>query len=581
MADKIAGLLFKISADTKALQQGFTQVQKSTSMMKKQFSALGPIIVGAFSLNAIGGFLKEAIKLSGEAEGVRDAFKKLNDPRLLANLRAATKNTISDLELMRMTVSSANLGLPIEKLGILFGFAAKRAQETGGEVGKLVEQLVLGIGRKSVQRLDDLGLTAERLAKQMGGAKLASASMGEVTAAVSRIAQEEMKKSGGIIDTTKTKTEELQAAWENLKVEIGEKFAPATGKALAFLNQMLDKAFPGIEEMGIQAANEQLSDFTKTLSGLDKETATSKIIEQISKFRTILQGVDSDLAALDDKKLGKWKAFWNPDEKKEQETQIGALEALSTKYSKLINDYRNLLNDVDSLIKKSKEIKGVGLPGLSPAGTISAWSPTADMAGLYKTISEEFPTLTEEYEASVKRINESNEKLKTSFQSTGPFVVNSVETISDAAKTAAEKLEVVNAVIAQSMQDLFMGIGEGLGAIATGGIESLFDNILKLIADFAVKFGSLLIAMGIGREALEKFAATGAPAIVAGIALVALGSAMKGLLAKGPMGGGAVAGGGGYSGGLSAIPITGTTKISGRDIVIAYERGSSYKDATT
>ena len=96
MADKVAGLLFKIAADTKALQQSFKQVQKSTTRMQKTFSALGPVIAGAFSARAIAGFTKEVIALAGQAEGVIEAFNKLPESeKLIKDLTAATRGTVT------------------------------------------------------------------------------------------------------------------------------------------------------------------------------------------------------------------------------------------------------------------------------------------------------------------------------------------------------------------------------------------------------------------------------------------------------------------------------------------------------
>ena len=40
MADKVAGLLFRISADTKALQTGLKKAQTATSKMKASMKAL-------------------------------------------------------------------------------------------------------------------------------------------------------------------------------------------------------------------------------------------------------------------------------------------------------------------------------------------------------------------------------------------------------------------------------------------------------------------------------------------------------------------------------------------------------------
>jgi len=92
-------------------------------------------------------------------------------------------------------------------------------------------------------------------------------------------------------------------------------------------------------------------------------------------------------------------------------------------------------------------------------------------------------------------------------------------------------------VIRSQLNNAFMSLGETLGAIFTGdaGARDFFDSILNSLAGFAIEFGKLAIAMGTSALALQQsllsnpFAAIGA-----GIALVALGTAMKNLVSDGP-----------------------------------------------
>lgn len=52
-----------------------------------------------------------------QADGVLHAFEKLDRPDLLANLRTATKETLSDLELMKATVKAKDFRIPVDDMG--------------------------------------------------------------------------------------------------------------------------------------------------------------------------------------------------------------------------------------------------------------------------------------------------------------------------------------------------------------------------------------------------------------------------------------------------------------------------------
>ena len=117
---------------------------------------MGGVIGASFAVDAIRQFVSESVDLANQAEGVRAAFDRINDPQLLSNLREATKGTIDDLELMKAAVKAKNFNIPLNQLGNLLGFAQQRATETGESIDYMAESIVLGIARKSIPILDNL-----------------------------------------------------------------------------------------------------------------------------------------------------------------------------------------------------------------------------------------------------------------------------------------------------------------------------------------------------------------------------------------------------------------------------------------
>lgn len=156
----------------------------------------------------------DAIRLGREAIGVRGAFNRLNDAKLLDQLRTATRGTVSDLELMKQAVNARNFQIPLENLGTLLEFAQRRAKETGASVDYLVNSIITGIARKSSPILDNLGISASRIASEF-------AKTGDYAKAVTSIVQDELGKMGQSFDSIDTKLDRQAARWENLKEKVG------------------------------------------------------------------------------------------------------------------------------------------------------------------------------------------------------------------------------------------------------------------------------------------------------------------------------------------------------------------------
>lgn len=163
-----------------------------------------------------------ALKAFSDLEGVRIAFNRLNDPKLLDNLRKATKGTTSDLELMQAAVKSEKFGLSTNALPTLLEYAGRVAKDTGQEVSYLVDSITTGIGRKSPLILDNLGISASQLKAELGGVSMEAASVATVTEAVGRIAAKELAKMGKDTKTLSESWLQVKTAINNSMGKIGE-----------------------------------------------------------------------------------------------------------------------------------------------------------------------------------------------------------------------------------------------------------------------------------------------------------------------------------------------------------------------
>ena len=217
----------KFTADNSDLKNKMSDVETRSQKFLGKMKGLGVALAGVFAVGKIIEFGKELMKLGGEVEGVRQAFNRLNDPTLLANMRKATRGTIDDLKLMQYAVKADNFGIPLSKLATYFEFATKRASQTGESVDYLVESIVTGIGRKSVLVMDNLGISAVALQDEV-------ARVGDFGIAAGNIIEREIGKMGDVILTNAQRVDALKASWQNVKIQLSEKLAPVFTSMLEF-----------------------------------------------------------------------------------------------------------------------------------------------------------------------------------------------------------------------------------------------------------------------------------------------------------------------------------------------------------
>ncbi len=273
-------------------------IKKSRGLLASFRGALlqaGGALGVAFGVREILRFGAEAVALAGKVEGVTQAFELLGRPDLLAELQEATKGTVSNLQLMADTVKAENLGIPVEKLGKLFEFVRRRAKATGEEVSILQEKLVLGLGRKSVLRLDDLGVSATRIRDALGGVSLEASSVEEVVEAFTSIAQEELDEMGEDIDTTAEGLARLGAGFENFKVGLGEVIIEVMNPFAVIIGSVIT----GIDNLinGLDDVDEARKKFS------NREIAALKDSLEINKRRNEILRVQGEITEEQEKRI--------------------------------------------------------------------------------------------------------------------------------------------------------------------------------------------------------------------------------------------------------------------------------------
>lgn len=157
------------------------------------------------------------LEMAETADGVTKAFKDMDQPDLLENLRKSTKNTVNDVQLMTAAVQAKDFRIPLEDLGKYLQFAQLKAQQTGQSVDYMTNSIVTGLGRKSPLILDNLGISAAEISEK-------TKETGDFMKAVAEIVDTQLAEAGetyiSAADRAAQKTVELQNAQKALGDEI-------------------------------------------------------------------------------------------------------------------------------------------------------------------------------------------------------------------------------------------------------------------------------------------------------------------------------------------------------------------------
>ena len=301
----LGSINFRIGADLKEFRSAMQNVDRTLGGLSSKFNMIGGALAGAFAVNGIQQFITETSKLAGQVDGVRTAFDRMAPAGMLGDLRKATRGTVSDLELMQNAVKAGNFGIPLKEMGTLLEFASRRAQETGESVDYLVSSIVTGIGRKSPMILDNLGISTSRLKAEFKGASVEAQSIADVTAAVAKIAKEEMSKAGTATITAADAAAQVTANMTNLQAAIGERMNQSMGPFLSNLGEMVGffadlVAIPMSKKYEDEAAAVAGLTVELTSAGTTLERRRDIINYLNSKYPGYLDNIDAEKSSMAD-----------------------------------------------------------------------------------------------------------------------------------------------------------------------------------------------------------------------------------------------------------------------------------------
>lgn len=384
------------------------RVAAGSQGVSDKFRNMGQTAVKAFGLmvgyavlqffaqlsSAVVNFVKEGIQMAAIAEGVRNAFTKLNQPDLLVNLRKETKGLINDFLLMQSAVKADKFNIPVEKLGSLLKFAQQRAQETGDSVDYMVTSIINGIGRKSSLILDNLGISATRLQDEVGKA-------GDFTKGVINIVNEELEKQGDLALTSAEKAQQSAAKWQNAQLKVGNSLKWLKDRYNELSGAAADAISSWIETPLSEQLKKDQNEMNRLVSILDNHNISQELRKNIIKqlnanYPELLKYIDLEvdgLEALKNKLIQVNKEYdlkfrlASVDEKKIKPIQ----EERNNLLEKESNLYDDLANAVDAY--QSRAAKSAKM--------------SQELADYIKSGAKDATNLTEVFEKMPKRGNTS------------------------------------------------------------------------------------------------------------------------------------------------------------------------------
>ena len=220
--------------------QGTAQAKTKTDQLSGSFNGLAETAkaaASAFVAYQAAAKSIEFAKTAAQTETVRRSFQNLAEEpdKMLQSMKKAAAGTISEMELMQKFNEASLLGLPLERFDEMMEIARGAAQATGQSMDFMLASITTGLGRQSKLMLDNLGILvsvedankkyAESLGKTVSQLTDQERKIAFVNAALDA-GGANLERLGGVATTNAEKFDQMTAAFEDLKVKIGQELMP-------------------------------------------------------------------------------------------------------------------------------------------------------------------------------------------------------------------------------------------------------------------------------------------------------------------------------------------------------------------
>lgn len=654
----ISRLKVWIGSDTSALDKGLQKSKKEVSAFGKGMQKIGSMIAGAFALSSLKNFAQESIalaKIQADAEKKLEAVLKAtgNAAGLSAKELKKYASQLQDVTLYGDEATIAAMGMMASFKSIkgdIFKEAIKAAQDMSTVMNTDLKQSVLQLGK--ALESPEIGMSALRetgvsfTQEQIAGVKKLIAE-GKKQEAQMIILKELQGEFGGAAKAAANDAygamTQLSNAWGDFKEAIGQAITPGKEQVSAFTsyvqgltNVVQDEAIPAWKKFfgllnpinnlnNINAAGrnkakgEENDDIISSLKLREKElSALMELYSTYSKYNKEKKGwydqtVEAIKAEMRLRTQGVAAITAAEEERRRAEAeQKKAEEDRKARVAEVLGMEEQTLTAIAAKIK--------AVQGLRDAVTVT---DTASLDYYNKEISRLQMISDKIDQLSQKRLTDAAKKRDGGIVQTRDVygglqgavsdiglntVVNDLSILPDKIDLSIGKLQELQdgfidfgPIFEDSLERIAVGFGELFGSLASGG--NLLDGFAKLVggtfADMAIQVGKIAISTGIAIASIKLALSSLNPfaAIAAGVALVALGSAVKGALsnAAGSGGGMSYAANSGNTVNIGStrdlstqvetrkmqVQVTGELKARGSSLVAVIDAENNRKNLTT
>jgi hypothetical protein len=298
---------------------------------------------------------------------------------------------------------------------------------------------------------------------------------------------------------------------------IGGKLQPILNSAAKSLSNFTNKLTYNAKTSGKNAGIDSIIELQDKIHGLSKDEAWDILIMELGRYQKLLSDAAQEQKKYQDKfsndKLLNFlgSTFDLTGSYKKNKTELLALTEQTEEYKYVIEQLNKLLKDQSELVNFLAEEE----PPIPDAIKINDYRKNKIMNPEEPYIPDiDYPKLREVYLNIESMYSEALDKA-TEFY---------------------DRINKLNSQLESSVEGMIVSIADSFGrwSASTMNHKEFFNSILSSFGGFVQQMGALIISYGITMSAFKKAFTNPAAAIAAGIALVAIGSAVSSLAAKGP-----------------------------------------------
>lgn len=558
---KIAEFYAELGLKKDKFDKGIDQTVQKTSALNSKMSQLAVGIAAAFSARAVLNFASQSVKgynQQAQAEqGLLVALKGRRDVQQALIEQASElqgKTLFGDEVTLEAQKQLAVFGLTkrqiLELIPLIQDFATSQKMDlaqAANLVGKAIGSGTNALSRYGIE-LDTSASKTDKVAQLVDGLTTKFKGQAEAMAGVG---------SGAM--------QQASNAWGDLAENIGKLittntagfFKSLTNDLLSLNNVINNESVPALQKYmslfspAARYENElRIAAYKRVNAGKDAaKEALQEAKDKVTSLRAELAAIRANNAAKADARAA-------AAAEAQKEAAIKAAE----ERKKAIEEEIKLLDDL------RKAAEETALSQVKLGAQFTSWSTDSgamsDAAGKALSASSMFGISPDEEES----------------EEDPAWLTKLGEDLITAKDMSAQFVSDMNGMMEMFVEDFVGTFAEGIGRLMTGeiGMDQFFKSMLGMFGEFIVQMGKMVIAYGISMSAVKKAFTNPIAAVAAGIALVAIGSAISSLAAKGPGWGtsGSTTGMSGYGG---SSQFSNTPGISGQQMLYTEISGDNLR----